>query len=167
MPHQLNFSQSRNQIVPLYEDAIVVKSKFDPVFQQVAVDAAHGVQFYPSPLKHIFRAQEKTVMKNGTIGRSNNVYDIVRGMIECPSMEAMQFALEALVHRKDVDVVRAKCRFSNPSAGGWMDLMINVRLKNDPGQHVCEVQFVHKKLVAVRKGMGGHGTSMMINNTLC
>ena len=44
-----------------------------------------------------------------------------------------------------VTVVRIKDRFTEPSAGGWSDLMINFVV--DDGherRHVCEVQVVHQ-----------------------
>ena len=37
-----------------------------------------------------------------------------------------------------------------------MDVMISVEIKGDENKHVCEIQFVHQSLLAVRKGMGGH-----------
>ena len=37
-----------------------------------------------------------------------------------------------------------------------MDMMVSVRIKGDRNKHVCEIQFVHQSLLAVRKGMGGH-----------
>ena len=37
-----------------------------------------------------------------------------------------------------------------------MDLMVSVEIRGDGSKHVCEVQFVHKILLAVRKNMGGH-----------
>jgi hypothetical protein len=37
-----------------------------------------------------------------------------------------------------------------------MDHVVNVRFKSDGNRHVCEIQFVHKTLLIVREGMGGH-----------
>ena len=37
-----------------------------------------------------------------------------------------------------------------------MDLVTNLRFNSDGNEHVCEVQFVHKMLLTVREGLGGH-----------
>ena len=34
--------------------------------------------------------------------------------------------------------------------------MVNVRLADDPTEHVCEIQIIHKKLMAARKDLDGH-----------
>ncbi len=37
-----------------------------------------------------------------------------------------------------------------------MDHVTNLRFTSDRNRHVCEIQFVHKTLLMVREGMGGH-----------
>ncbi len=53
-------------------------------------------------------------------------------------------------------VVRAKDRFSQPTAGGWADLMLCFYMAQDPARHVCEVQLVHVHMLTQRKGLPGH-----------
>ena len=76
------FCQSRNGMVPMYLDAVGIKSTFDQIFGEVA-SSTNGT-FTSAPLKRIFRALEKTVMKpsnDPTLNRADNVCDVVRGMI--------------------------------------------------------------------------------------
>jgi len=51
---------------------------------------------------------------------------------------------------------RSKNRFANPSAGGWMDCLINFSLPGN--QCVCEVQIVHQQLLTVRAELGAHSS---------
>ena len=65
------------------------------------------------------------------------ILDTVRGMIICSSMPEASAVLHALEQessrggasgRPYLRLVRSKNRFRNPSSGGWMDCLINVRL---------------------------------------
>ena len=149
--------QGMNHLSQLYMAAAKIQPRFDEKLERIA-NASKGV-FTKSPLKNLFRAVEKTVMKHSqdpTLGRADNVYDIVRCMIEYKTMEDMMAGVRALEECEDVTVLRVKDRFSAPTPGGWMDVMISVEIKGDENKHVCEIQFVHQSLLAVRKGMGGH-----------
>ena len=53
-------------------------------------------------------------------------------------------------------LVRAKDRFSQPSAGGWVDVMLCFSMAQDPARHVCEVQLVHVHMLTQRNGLPGH-----------
>ena len=53
-------------------------------------------------------------------------------------------------------MVRVKDRFTSPSPGGWRDVMINYVVRDDPYQHICEMQVTHQKLVTQRKGLHAH-----------
>lgn len=150
-----DFCQARNVLIPLYEDAHSVKREFDAALSQVS--ASSGAKFHSSALKHLYRCVEKTVMRSENVGRSDNVYDIVRAMVECESMSQMASSLEALSKHDGLEILRCKNRFAKPSPGGWMDLMVNVRMKADVSRHVCEVQFVHSKMLMIRRDWGGHG----------
>jgi hypothetical protein len=73
-------------------------------------------------------------------------------------------------HRLDVDVsvlqvdiLRIKDRTGPPTFLG--DCMINLRLKCDEQQHICEIQIVHKKLETTRKGLGGHASYSWVRST--
>ena len=79
-------------------------------------------------------------------------------MFECATMEhAVEVvrALAALDEKGDIALGRSKNRFVRPSAGGWMDCLVNFTLKATTGC-VCEVQIVHQQLLTVRAELGAH-----------
>ena len=58
---------------------------------------------------------------------------------------------------ESICIVRSKGLFRRPTSGGWADIMINFRFKNDEGfMHICEIQLVHAQQYGVRKNMGAH-----------
>jgi len=151
------FCQDRNGLVNLYSDAIKTKPTFDAVFQNIARQTNGSISI--GPLKHMFRALEKTVMKpadDNTLNRADNVCDVVRGMIAYGNFGDMAKGIQTTMDHPNVEHVRTKCRYSKPTSGGWMDLVINLRFKDDDNNHICEIQFVHEKLLMQRKGLGGH-----------
>ena len=77
-------------------------------------------------------------------------------MIVFTKMADMQKAVQALLECDEIEVLRVKDRFGNPTSGGWRDVMINFKLKGDPTHHICEVQLVLEKLLVVRTQLGGH-----------
>ena len=73
---------NNNKMVPMYSAAADIKPTFDQIFGEVA-SSTNGT-FTSAPLKRIFRALEKTVMKpsnDPNLNRADNVCDVVRGMI--------------------------------------------------------------------------------------
>ena len=68
----------------------------------------------------------------------------------------MVAALQALQDCDEIKVVRVKDRFNSPAPGGWMDVMANVMFVGDRSKLICEIQFVHTSMLAVRKNMKGH-----------
>ena len=73
-------------------------------------------------------------------------------------------ALAALIDDPNIEIVRVKDRYFNPSEGGWTDAMLNVRIKSDPNGHVCEVQIVHEQMLTARKGLPGHDVYNCVRN---
>ena len=71
-------------------------------------------------------------------GKADRVCDIVRDMFVCHSMTWVADVFQLLVNSPDLELVRVKDRFTTPSAGGWRDLMINYKLKDE--KHVCEAR---------------------------
>jgi hypothetical protein len=55
-----------------------------------------------------------------------------------------------------VRLLRAKCRFTRPTSGGWADLLVNFTFPDDPHAHVMELQVQHDTLVRVRKQGNAH-----------
>ena len=82
--------------------------------------------------------------------------DIVRASIICDNKKHMVEALEAILSCDKLVAVRGKNRWDEPTPAGWADLMVNVKLADDPNEHVCEVQIIHKRLMAARKDLNGH-----------
>jgi hypothetical protein len=126
-------------------------------------------------LKSVFRALEKMALEADHSRRwtTQCVLDIVRGAISCPEVSLMVDAVEFLeactvdvrregTHKlKDVvqdlpriNIVRVKNRFSEPTRGGWVDLLLNITFEGNP--HVVEVQIHHILLERVRDDWGGH-----------
>merc|ERR1711964_96439 len=65
--------------------------------------------------------------------------------------------LEDAEENLDIRVMRCKNRWAQATGGGWADLLINFCFCDGPAAlHVCELQFVHTKLMIVRKQMGAH-----------
>ena len=140
----------------MYEDAVQIQPTFKEIFANIANETGGT---FSSNLKRIFRALEKTAMKQATdptLDRADNVCDVVRGMLSYPDFGSMLKGIQATTNHDDVVVMRTKDRFSNPTSGGWMDIVINLTFKSDRNDHVSEIQFVHEGLLAVRKACGGH-----------
>jgi hypothetical protein len=145
----------RTDLTALYSDAYRVKGRhFDPFFKRI-VEQSHG-EWKKGNLKHIYRAVEKTSMKKAgdpMLGAANNVCDIVRGMAVYSNFLDMDSAVEMVQKaeaRGELEILRTKSRFAQPTSGGWRDLVLNIRFTADRSKHVCEVQFVHSKLLLVR-----------------
>ena len=60
------------------------------------------------------------------------------------------------LERYSIKLHRIKCRFTQPTSGGWADLLVNFSFTNDPNKHVCELQLQHEMLLVVRKEGGAH-----------
>ena len=151
------FCQSRTKLIAMYEDAVEIKPTFDDIFGTIA-GTTNG-KFTGAPPKRIFRALEKTVMKpagHPNLDMANNVCDVIRGMIVYDKFGDMIRGIEATAKHEDVVLMRTKDRYSSPTSGGWMDLVVNLSFKSDRNAHVCEIQFIHQGLLAVRKMCGGH-----------
>merc|ERR1711964_502372 len=75
-------------------------------------------------------------------------------------MAAMVRGLKCLEQAKETDeikILRCKNRWAQETGGGWADLLINFCFCRGPAAwHVCGLQFVHAKLMIVRKQMGAH-----------
>ena len=137
-----------------------------PIYQQAvrgALKPVKGVEVQiPKGLKKMSRIAEKVALKYN--GKADQVCDINRCMIKCPSMGHVALALAALIDDPNIEIVRVKDRYFNPSEGGWTDAMLNVRIKSDPNGHVCEVQIVHEQMLTARKGLPGHDVYNCVRN---
>ena len=113
-------------------------------------------------LKATKRVVEKAALRPGEgRGRTDRVCDVVRAMLVAKDMRtigAIAEALRALQAAGLIEVRRIKDRFTQPSGGGWRDLMVNLVVLDGDGavQHVCEVQVAHEMMLTARKGLPGH-----------
>lgn len=135
--------------VEAYGDARKVKPLFDEAMRAIGV----GTLSLSPTLKRMSRILEKIVL-----GRcdASCVFDVVRAMFVCDSMDALATVARALASTSSVVVVRVKDRFDTAAPGGWRDLLLNLYLRDDPNRHVCEVQLVHRTMLAARAGLPGH-----------
>lgn len=127
-------------------------------------------------LKHPFRVLEKASFSPARVagrlslegqgaGRPSVDWacDLARGALEFEEIEALGRGLEALLSKgeaqleKGISILRVKNRLRNPTDGGWSDVLVNFTFQDGPAAgHVCELQFVHRALMAVRSHMGAH-----------
>ena len=150
--------QQTTDIEILYDNAIAVRPEYNRLCEEIA--SSTGGEFKVAPLKHVFRAIEKTAMRADKSRRfeCSNVYDVVRGALVYETMTEVRAGLKEVCDK--FDVVRIKNRFFSvgdaASSGGWRDLVVNMRVKGDRAKHVVEVQIQLKCLLRVRSSLGGH-----------
>jgi hypothetical protein len=86
--------------------------------------------------------------------------DCARGGIECSDMKQCTACLDwfaGLCSAKKVVLLKVKDRYTSPAAGSWSDFLVMFMFPDGAGRHIpCEVQIMHQKLLAARKGMGAH-----------
>lgn len=93
--------------------------------------------------------------------REVNPFALRKGTtVKYSSMAAMARGLEKLQDAEvsgEIKIVRCKNRWARATGGGWADLPVNFSFCDGPAAlHVCELQFVHTKLMIVRKQMDAH-----------
>jgi hypothetical protein len=86
--------------------------------------------------------------------------DCARGGIECDDMKQCAACLEwfaGLQKAGTIRLLKVKDRYTDPTDGGWSDFLIMFLFPGGAGQHIpCEIQIMHTKLLAARKGMEAH-----------
>ena len=142
----------------LYAEAVKVMPRYEEIGNEIAQKT--GATFTMGPLKHIFRALEKTAFRHDEALRwkCDNVYDLVRGALQYDDMHGITAGGKGVCDHPDFVTGRMKDRFSNPTSAKWRDCMINghIKLKNNFDEHKLEIQIHHKKMVMIRESMGGH-----------
>jgi len=149
--------QSANTLLRCFEDSTLVVNDFNNFFNSIA-SRTNGV-FGLAPMKHMFRAFEKTAMRDETRRyMCDNVYDIVRGNLIYDNMADIVRAAKLICSSNEFVVKRIKDRFTpgNETSGGWRDALINGYFRSDRNMHLVEIQIHHKALLTVRKDLGGH-----------
>jgi len=138
--------QGTSDLDALYKQAEVADAELRGITNQIA-EQTGGSAVFPPGLKGRTRASEKIDADYG--GDASRLLDISRSSIEFENVAALRKGLADLEQRGIV--VRMKDRFSSPTAGGYRDIMLNVRMSNG---HICEVQLHLKQILAVKGGPG-------------
>jgi hypothetical protein len=149
--------QSRADIVDLLQDGYKVKHQFyDPFMRKLAM-CVGNVQYLSGELKGIWRMVEKLELRPNPA--PERVIDIVRGAICAADIATLAAVLEQLINSPEVEIVRVKNRFKEPTDSGWADYLVNFVFRADEHQHICELQLLHEKMLLVRKNMHAHSRS--------
>jgi hypothetical protein len=130
----------------LYAAAAVADPELRGITQDVAAMTG-GTPVYPPGLKGRERATQKIEADYG--GDPSRLLDLSRASIEFEDVAGLRRALGELEARGVI--VRTKDRFENPTAGGYRDVMLNVRMSNG---HICELQLHLKQILEVKMGPG-------------
>eukprot|EP00939_MAST-03C_sp_MAST-3C-sp1_P000721 g721.t1 len=168
--------QTTTDIFELLVAAKRIKSRFDSWLKDISSNVLKSFASI-GPLKKFYRMVEKSALRQENVrvdadprhvddARSppfrvaynyERVCDVRRAFIQVTRVADIGLTLE-LIRRSqpEIVVVRVKNRFSNPSCGGWADVMVNFYFACDPSKHVCEVQIVHDHLMVARANLGGH-----------
>lgn len=123
-----------------------------------APTAAPTVIYRPNDeTKAPYRVIEKSLTKgpNRAYPDCSKVLDVFGCIINCgdyTSMAAVVRAFAAKHASGELQLSRIKDRWTEPSSGGWRDLMLNVVVDGV----VFEIQVVHSKMLGARKGMDAH-----------
>jgi len=115
------------------------------------------------PLKGCWRILEKNLLRpelrlTSRRARVARTFDVARSTIVFQDVQGMLQAVKVITEiDSPVRVCRGKNRLRNPTEGGWADVLLNVVWKNDPHQHVMEVQFIPIKLMMIRHSSAFNG----------
>lgn len=104
-----------------------------------------------------YRILEKALVKgpNQAYPDCSKVFDVFGCIVECPDYEVMGMLVEEFKRCQlegRIQIVRMKERWSNPSDGGWRDLMLNLLVD----EVVFEVQIVLRSMLTARAALDAH-----------
>lgn len=125
--------------------AAAAKPEFDSKLTAIADKL--GAQLKLAKIKGGDRLLEKHVRENGS--NPAEMKDLVRGSVIVKSLDDVRGALAAI--GQDFTIARKKDRFANPTASGYSDMLINVKL---PGGILGEVQIHIPEMMATKKELG-------------
>lgn len=147
--------------VELFSEAAVMQEVLAAYTEELA-QATGGVA-PKSAVKHLWRMLEKQGLDpEQATGDPVIIWDAARAIVQYDCMEAMARGLRVLhQHHKEglIQVLRVKDRFSEPTEGGWADMLINLRFPSEyfgDALLPCEIQMVHSQMMLIRRNMGAH-----------
>ena len=118
-------------------------------------------------IKGTLRMLEKAMLRRNHEGNADFVRDPVRFMVICQDMKAISSSLRAFRMCQDIKIIRLKDRFyTEPTSGGWRDIMLNFVLNDSTEKLQCEIQIVHKLMLNARKTLDGHDIYHNARNAL-
>ena len=173
--------QSAQSIAELVQQAGQCKSQFEGTVKDIVsrcraeiATGDEGVGDFPqarvpATLKKVSRIVEKLLLHpTGPITDVGRIFDVVRGMIRCQTMNQIAIVLDKLTAHPNITIVRVKDRFiANPSPGGWRDCQVCFFLNGSDNnsnnnqhqhqhRHICELQIVHEDVYNRRAQLPGH-----------
>jgi hypothetical protein len=140
--------QRARDLDDLYAQAGAAQAELGVATREIA-GATDGRPVIPDQLKGRARAQEKVTTEYG--GDATRLTDLARSSIEYTSLADVYRGLDQL--RSRFEIVRVKDRFQAPTAEGYRDILVNLRMSNG---HVVEVQLHLKQVLDVKGGVGHH-----------
>ena len=138
--------QSSADLDVLFQQAAEADVVLKAITNQIATETG-GTPMFPPGLKGKARTMEKIAADYG--GDASRILDLSRASIVYDNFEALQKGLAAL--EGQVEIVRGKDRFEKPTAGGYRDIVLNVRM---PNGHIVELQLHLKQIMEVKQGKG-------------
>ena len=150
--------QQNDDQLELWCAAAWVRPRVTAMMKRFAIPRhpGRGLKEHVAIKKHV-RIAEKVMLRPGEMQRNaNRVLDLVRDMYAAETIKEVAGVVDAMCRWEAIQVVRIKDRFAEPSAGGWRDCMINYVMKDDPRQHICELQITHAKMVTQRETLKAH-----------
>ena len=149
-----------------------------PYFKTLVEDIAStipGCDFSAGPRKKLWRSLEKRgVSKNvlETLHDGSTLIDVVRGTVIMDSFDSGSSFLDYFMGCDEYEaptssyssagfaekhgrivIVSVKNKWKKPAAGGWCCGQLYFYFFDDPHQHICELQVVHNRMQAARKGI--------------
>lgn len=128
-----------------------------------SVAGATGGSVTRTSAKHLYRILEKLALDpKVAAGEQAHAWDAARMMVLYENMEGIARGVEHILadHRfGEVEVVRIKDRFSEPTGGGWSDILVNLRFPSsckELSKLPFELQLAVTQMMVIRKEMGGH-----------
>ena len=140
--------QIKTTLEDLYLAAHRVMPRFRLFMEDVATRSRAMQGSGVAPMKSMYRSMEKAAFRaDGEQWSVDCVLDVVRGSLRFESMRAFTRCLQIIGNYEGVQIRRLKDRFSNPTASGWRDCLLNISFTDDPDKFICEVQLVHHHMM--------------------
>merc|ERR1719198_2389712 len=164
MPKQVTLTQSTPHLLELYRQAAKVQSYYNKVCARIAKQTK--ALWYPAPLKKIFRILEKAqhVRRGDSVFFDcTRIFDVVRGTLIYRKLgdepDGVLCGIRALFDCPQLQIIRVKDRFNNPTSACWRDALFNARMVSSQGtidSHIVEIQLHQWDLREERMNVGGH-----------